>query len=286
MLPRHIVPSSKVKGKVVGDKLMLTDAMGNPHPIIKISKDKYMTRDGEIKDFDKKSVTRADNLGSMNKTLNNLRDLINNNFFGMQSELWVTLTYKQNMTDIQTLRDDYEQFIRKLRRKYGALDYIYAIEPQERGAWHIHALIKSSSNKPLYIPNDVVAKKWKQGFTKTKRLHSSDNVGMYLTAYLANLDVTDTDMENDINTYTPENTNKRIKKGGRLHLYPANINFYTCSNGIKQPKKLDGTKYEIMTKLGLSNSYFAADDYSITQFVDQNNIKRTFQRETYKMRYN
>lgn len=76
----------------------------------------------------------------------------------MQSELWVTLTYRQNMTDIPTLRTDYDQFIRKLRRKYGALDYIYAIEPQERGAWHIHALIKSSSNKPLYIPNDVVAK--------------------------------------------------------------------------------------------------------------------------------
>src|SRR5699024_2532527 len=52
---------------------------------------------GEVKEF-KKSETKADSYKSLMKTFKRLRYLINNNFRGNANELFVTLTYKENMT--------------------------------------------------------------------------------------------------------------------------------------------------------------------------------------------
>ena len=58
-----------------------------------------------------------------------------------------------------------------------------------KGAWHIHLLLKAMNVKHLYIPNDeIIAKLWGHGHTKTKRLNDVDNIGAYLSAYLTNLE--------------------------------------------------------------------------------------------------
>ena len=79
---------------------------------------------------------------------------------------------------------------------------------------------------------------WGQGFTKMKRLKSSDNVAAYLTAYLSNVAV---DVEG-----ADGKKEKRIVKGARLHYYPSGTNIYRRSRGIKNPIRLQGSKAEIL----------------------------------------
>lgn len=188
----------------------------------KISKSQVVNIDtGEIIECDVSS-TREDNLVSLRRSIKRLRDLINCNFDGADNELFITLTYRENMTDYRRLYVDFKKFFQKLKRRYSDIEfrYISVVEPQERGAWHIHLLLKALSRDYLFIDNDsVISQLWGHGFTKTKRLNVVDNVGAYLTAYL-------TDLVDD---------EGRKKKGARLYLYPAGVNIYRCSRNCRRP---------------------------------------------------
>lgn len=166
------------------------------------------------------SDSREDNIISLRKTISRLRDLINCNFFGADNELFITLTYKENMTDYKRLYKDFDNFYKKLKYKFKDIEFCYisVVEPQQRGAWHIHLLLKSLNKDYLYIDNSLIANLWGQGFCKTKRLLGVDNVGAYLSCYL--IDLFD---------------EKGKKKGARLYLYPAGINIYRCSRNCKRP---------------------------------------------------
>lgn len=54
----------------------------------------------------------------------------------------LTLTYRENMQDLQQARADFDKFRRRMQ-KDGYLQHFVAVpERQERGAWHIHIAIK------------------------------------------------------------------------------------------------------------------------------------------------
>lgn len=176
---------------------------------------------GEIIDCEVSS-TREDNLVSLRRTIKKLRGLINCNFEGADNELFITLTYKENMRDYRRLYNDFKKFYQKLKRRYRDIDfrYISVIEPQERGAWHVHLLLKALNRDYLFIDNDsVISELWGNGYTKTKRLYGVDNVGAYLSAYLTDL----------------IDEQGRKKKGARMHLYPAGVNIYRCSCNCRKP---------------------------------------------------
>lgn len=103
---------------------------------------------GEIKDFGHETKSRIDNIGNLKKSFNELRYRVHANFSGARNELWMTLTYKENMTDAKRLSDDFRTFIKRLnefmfgRKSKMGLDYIMVPEPQGRGAWHAHILMK------------------------------------------------------------------------------------------------------------------------------------------------
>lgn len=166
------------------------------------------------------SDSREDNIISLRKTISRLRDLINCNFFGADNELFITLTYKENMTDYKRLYKDFDIFYKKLKYRFKDIEFCYisVIEPQQRGAWHIHLLLKSLNKDYLYIDNSLIANLWGKGFCKTQRLIGVDNVGAYLSCYL-------TDLFDE----------KGKNKGARLYLYPAGINIYRCSRNCKRP---------------------------------------------------
>lgn len=176
---------------------------------------------GEIIDCEVSS-TREDNLVSLRRTIKKLRGLINCNFEGADNELFITLTYKENMRDYRRLYNDFKKFYQKLKRRYRDIEfrYISVIEPQERGAWHVHLLLKALNRDYLFIDNDsVISDLWGHGYTKTKRLYGVDNVGAYLSAYLTDL----------------IDEQGRKKKGARLYLYPAGVNIYRCSRNCSKP---------------------------------------------------
>lgn len=206
---KQIELSKIVKSYVYGNTIEMTTANGQQEQVIKVIEGKrYVNLEtGEIHNMDTSSSTRLDNLKSTKQTMKKLRRLVAHNFTGGINQLWITLTYRDHITEPAFVYMDFKAFIRRIRNQFGKVDYITVIEPQASGRWHLHVLLKNDSE--LTIPNNDLANMWGQGFTKTKRLRIADRVGNYLIAYLSNLQIGDEDSQN-----------KSIVKGARLYMYP------------------------------------------------------------------
>ncbi|MDM0859910.1 hypothetical protein QTI43_14255, partial [Clostridium perfringens] len=243
-------------------KIKLTD-MGNikeimylqkstiqPFGIKKISKNEYMVvATGEILEYKNRSENRSQDKESLRKTFKKLRELINTNFVGNRNELCFTITYKENVRDPKVLYKDFDKFMKKLKYRYGSVDYINVVEPQERGAWHCHILLRFNDLKKAYIPNKEISEMWGKGFVKVKAMKKDiDNLGAYLSAYLGDIEITDSNVTQlvqdgaikvgqsiSIKEIEIEGKKKKFIKGGRLHYYPTGMNIYRASRGIKQP---------------------------------------------------
>ena len=124
---------------------------------------------GEIKKYSHEAKARIDNLKNLTRSFNELRYRVHANFFGAKNELWITLTYKENMRDEKRLSDDFKKFIKRLnvfmfgRGQKMGLDYIMVPEPQGRGAWHAHILMKRKDGQNFFIENGELAKIWGHG---------------------------------------------------------------------------------------------------------------------------
>lgn len=212
-----------------------------------LNKDNYMiVSTGEVKQCEHIN-NRSENKAQVAQSLKRLRDYINTNVVCTQNCLWLTLTYAENMKDTKRLYTDFKNFIARFKRKYGNFEYIVAMEPQGRGAWHCHVIIIFDKKAP-YIANKVIETLWGQGFTKTHKLANIDNIGAYLTAYLGDMEL-DSCIENDVRFSEYDikevseigniklKTPKKFVKGGRLYMYPPNFNLYRISRGIKKPTK-------------------------------------------------
>ena len=232
---KRIELSKIVKSYVYGNTLEMTTANGQQEQTIKVIEGKrYVNLEtGEIHDMDTSNNSRFDNLKSTKQTMKKLRRIIAHNFTGGKNQLWITLTYRDHVTEPAIVYMDFKAFIRRIRNQFGKVDYITVIEPQASGRWHLHVLLKNDSE--LTIPNNDLAKMWGKGFTKTKRLRRADKVGNYLIAYLSNLQIGDEGSQN-----------KAIIKGARLYMYPKGIRIYRTSRGIEKPLEITTTKGELM----------------------------------------
>lgn len=154
--------------------------------------------------------SRFSNPHIVRRTCDNFKWLIRANESDIR--LFVTLTYKRNMTDTKQLYQDYRKFVQKLKRAYPCITgYLVAFEPQKRGAWHAHVLLLS--HKPfLYIPNKRMRGIWGHGYTKTQAVRKIKDIGSYLTAYLTNV-----------------KEGAKTKKGARLGMYPKGFHFLRSS---------------------------------------------------------
>lgn len=251
-LVEHIRPDSKdfVRFKVMGNvsEIMTACGDGAPPPIKKLTADLYEDlRTGEVKEY-KHTENRGQNLQGVARSLGMLRDLLNTNVTDVSCCRWVTLTYAENMTDTKRLYTDYEEFVRRHRKRVGHFEYIVAAEPQGRGAWHMHVVMIFPGRAP-FIPNEDVSADWRQGFVTVKRLDDVDNVGAYLTAYLGDMELNEalnSGMTPSQLTYYKykevefeedgEKKKKAFVKGARLHMYPNKFNLYRCSRGIRKPE--------------------------------------------------
>lgn len=199
----------------------------------KISKEKYVNlTTGELFNYDL-SENRSENIMGLKKSFRKLRDLINNNFAGNENELHIILTYKENMMDQEKLYNDFRAFWQRFKRKFGLdFDYLAVIEPQERGAWHYHLLVRQINNISVFIDSAELANVWGHGFVKIRNLKDIDNIGAYLSAYLTDVEV---NLDSDGFLKFVDGQAKKFKKGGRLHFYPPGINLYRKSKGIIFP---------------------------------------------------
>lgn len=251
--------------KVCGNVIEVRHSFGGT-PAINIEKlnaDEYIDlRTGEVKEF-QHAASRAEDKASVAQSLRNLRDIINSSLNAPETALWVTLTYRENMRDPQRLYEDFHAFIKRFRRSlhkrgHSPVEYIAAAEPQGRGAWHLHCLFLFPEKAP-FIPNAHMAKLWGHGFTKTNSLKGVDNPGLYLTAYLGDMELTEAAMsgttrgrlgEVEAEDEQGRKVKKAVIKGARLHLYPPGFNLYRCSRGVKRPQVIQMTEWEAQRIIG------------------------------------
>lgn len=107
-----------------------------------------------------------------------VRNLANMNF-DSQYDKFITLTFKNNETDVQASNKRFKEFIRKMRQRFGNFKYMAVIEFQERGAVHYHMM----SDLP-YIPKPELAHLWGHGFVKINSIEKVDNLGAYIVKYM------------------------------------------------------------------------------------------------------
>ena len=219
-------------------------------------------RTGELVEF-QHNTSRAGDKASVAQSLKRLRDIINANLENPDNALWITLTYAINMQDEKQLYTDFHAFWKRFRRyqerrgQPPAL-YIAAAEPQGRGAWHLHIVLLFPGKAP-FIPNADMAQLWRHGFTKTKSLKAVDNPGLYLTAYLGDMELMEAAQagamsakikEVDVTGTDGTRQKKSIIKGARLHMYPPGFNIYRTSRGIKRPAVSTMTESEAQKLVG------------------------------------
>ena len=97
---------------------------------------------------------------------------------------FLTLTFKENLQDIETANREFTLFIKRLKRylKNQELKYIATWELQARGAIHYHLVLFSVP----YIDNKKLAELWGNGFIKLNKIKETvktEAVGVYITKY-------------------------------------------------------------------------------------------------------
>lgn len=162
------------------------------------------------RDFEAKQKVRGDRkeerrAQTLRDARNKVRRLALANF--KENHCFVTLTYAENMQDIEQADKDFKAFIRRLKKftgLQGDLKYLAVREFQKRGAIHYHLLVNwelpalnvNNENYIRYLECEV-ADRWGNGFVDIKPLNKAqtknkkyngkpvDNVGAYISKYMS-----------------------------------------------------------------------------------------------------
>lgn len=263
--------------------------------IERIDEDHYkVIATGEILEF-KHSNSRADRIDDVARSLAQGRAMINANIDDVSRARWLTLTYAENMRDPERLKVDFKHFNTRARKVFGSYEYIAFAEPQARGAWHLHVLMIFPGVAP-FLPSDEIARLWKQGFVKVKRLDNVDNVGAYLSAYLSNLPVEEDVSTSDhvgaivncdvVDQETGEMKSKKFIKGARLKMYPPGFRIFRCSRGCKKPIEYETTYKRAVISIKKENESASSPVFSSAFAIDDNesSFKITIIKEQYNTR--
>lgn len=262
-------------------------------PIKVLSGNRYLVKStGEIFDFDKTGTDRTYSYKSLKRTFRNLRYLINNNFFGHRNELFVTLTYGGKDRPLISLEGakrfymDFKVYIKGLRRAFGKIEFISVVEPHADGHLHAHVLLKFVDYSDIFIKNDDMQNVyWKHGFTKTSNLVGVTNIGAYLSAYLSDVEVSDSVVNDCIKNgekiVVKELNGKRYIKGARLKYYPKKFNIYRRSRGIREPDIIKGFSGKIKKEIGVFGMEpdfscrfdFCSNDFTNTIIYEHFNLR-------------
>lgn len=168
----------------------------------------------------RKNKNRASNLASLKKSAIRLKNYINANVTkeNIHRVRFLTFTYKENMQDTTRLYYDLDKLLKRfsyhLATKENIHDYISikAVEPQGRGAWHLHLLLILP--RPIYFSHNVLNKLWTFGSSYAEKIENANNFGNYVASYL---------------------TDQKGKKFARLKFYPSNMKIVRYSRNIKKP---------------------------------------------------
>lgn len=263
--------SVPVKLKTAGNTSVVQFTAGNNKTcsVVNLSKDTYLDKKtGEVKQK-KKSGSRYQSPKSVRKSINRLIDLIRCNATDPAKCKWITVTYQDVMTDGKQAFLDAKLFLRKFKRYLAkqidltsgqkSFQYITIAEPQgERhgNSWHLHILLIFDDTAP-FIANDTISELWSHGITSTHKVFDGDGLALYFKVHLSDIEYEDDNSDNEENADKPatvekivDGVTKQFLKSERLKFYPAGMNLYSSSRGMKKPVVEEMTNKEAMARVG------------------------------------
>ncbi|MDO4536477.1 MAG: hypothetical protein Q4B63_11825 [Clostridium perfringens] len=88
---------------------------------------------------------------------------------------FLTLTYEDNIMDLDIANNEFKKFIKRLNYKYGlSLKYTAVVEFQERGSIHYHAILYNLTQRVVL---NELATIWGNGFIKINEIqNTSDDI--------------------------------------------------------------------------------------------------------------
>jgi hypothetical protein len=259
--------------------------------IRKLDSDHYVDlQTGEIKEFEK-TDNRSQGQNSLRKTFNRLRTLVNTNFDGSSNELFITLTYRGDLqtNDTKVVYKDFEKFIKRIKYKYKdttTIDYINVLEPHATGNFHMHVLMRFNELDTIYIPNQELRVIWGNGWVTIRSLKGVDNIGAYLSGYLADIPIPDDVSQRfeghpDLVEKEVAGQKKKFIKGARLMFYPTGVNIYRKSKGILEAEIEKMTYKTAQKKVGDANPNFK---YGVELIDHEKEFRNTLIKEQYNLK--
>lgn len=196
------------------------------------------------------SASEEDKIINRNKTYTrartNVRRLINSNI--NSDSKFVTLTFKDNVTNIQQANYEFKKFRQRLESKISyKLQYVAVVEFQKRGAIHYHVVMFNLK----YISNKLLREIWGQGYIKINKIKNCDNVGAYVCKYMTKDSCFDERLQGQKMYFSSRNLKKPIE--------------------IKESKKVDNLG-NCLPEFETYNNIFENDYNKIT--YKQYNLKR------------
>jgi hypothetical protein len=288
-----IAPNALVKVTTMNHivEVQFMEKVNSEAHIRKLNANEYVDlKTGEVKEFEK-TENRSQGTNSLRKTFNRLRELINTNFEGASNELFVTLTYRGELqtNDTKTVYEDFKNFMKRLKYKYKnttTIDYINVLEPHATGNFHMHVLMRFNDLENIYIPNAEFAEIWGNGFVQIQSLKNVDNIGAYVSAYLADIEVPEDKVKNleghpDLIEKEVNGKKKKFMKGARLVFYPTGVNIYRKSKGIRDAEIEKMSYKTAQKKLGAVTPNFK---YGVELIDNENDFRNTLIKEQYNLK--
>lgn len=135
---------------------------------------------GRKKGSAKKEEVEVNREKVLNRARRDLRRIVNANV--TENSKFLTLTFAENIQDIQSANREFSKFIMRLNYnlKIKVL-YSAVIEFQKRGAVHYHVILY---NVPQKLDMKVLGELWGNGFIKVNKIEHVDNVGAYICKYM------------------------------------------------------------------------------------------------------
>lgn len=120
----------------------------------------------------------------LSRARKDLRRLINCNI--EKYSKFLTLTFADNIQDLDYSNNEFKKFIKRVNYKYGIkLKYSAVIEFQKRGAIHYHVVLYNLIQR---VNVKELQEVWGNGFIKINSIDNVDNVGAYVCKYMTKTD--------------------------------------------------------------------------------------------------
>jgi hypothetical protein len=228
----------------------------NNIPKEKTDPDKTKTTKSKPKNLNGK--TRLDNPKSLTRSRKATKNIIINNFEGIDKTQFITLLYDYHIDDVDRAGKDMDALIKKIRRNYATKDnkvkYFYVIEFGNSGSIHFHLILYWDK----FIPSKMVQEIdtiWKKGVMHYDELKETKDI-LFLAAYLTYGLSGETD--ENVSKYSIANTSDEKKKikHQRMGHFKANQKNFRHSINMEQGEMKMMTFKEAKEQYCLTDSFY------------------------------